>query len=283
MSELSGGPHLIEDLELALRLVDLAAEIACPLFDAGIAVETKADGTPVTEADLNVERELIHVLGDERPGDAVLSEESGSSGDSRRRWIIDPIDGTEMFVTGRETWGTHLALAIDGDVVLGVVSRPASKRRWWAARGLGAHTSGVTGSTSDRSLRVSEVASLAEGRVSVWSEGPSRVVDRLDGLTTLVEPGYDDYLDIVDGRLDAVLFPHPGVAFAWDHAPAVIMIAEAGGRFRDPSGGTRIDVGTGVFSNGRIDGELDSAIADHRWGAEFLGHQPAVTTGGPTG
>lgn len=45
-------------------------------------------------------------------------------------------------------------------------------------------------------------------------------------------PGDDDYLDIVDGRLDAVLFPHPGVAFAWDHATAVIMITEAGGRSR---------------------------------------------------
>ncbi|HUF99822.1 MAG TPA: inositol monophosphatase family protein [Ilumatobacter sp.] len=80
-------------------------------------------------------------------------------------------------------------------------------------------------------------------------------------LTHLVEPAYDDYLDVIEGRLEALIFPCPGVAFAWDHAPSVILIAEAGGRFRDPSGGARTDAGSGLFTNGLVDAELDAAIS----------------------
>lgn len=255
------GDGLSDDVELALRLADRAAEIARPHFEVGVTSRAKADGSPVTAADLAVEDELVRMLGAERPSDAVLSEEAGSSGHSHRRWLIDPIDGTEKFLAKDSCWGTHIALEIDGSVAVGVMTRPVQRLRWWAALGLGAHRSEEGTARSEAHLQVSRVSTLEASRITVWAEGPSQVADALATQANLVEPGYDDYIDLIEGRLDAIVFPRPGVAFAWDHAPAVILAAEAGGRFRDPSGGARFESGSGVFSNGLIDPELDRAIA----------------------
>ncbi len=252
---------LSDDVGLALRLADKASAIARPLFDTGVSSRPKADGSPVTAADLAVEAELTSILDSERPGDALLSEEAGSSGHSTRRWIIDPIDGTEKFLEGDPSWGTHIALEIDGSVVVGVITRPVRGLRWWAARGLGAHRSQEGESRSDARLQVSQVSTLEASRISVWAEGPSPVTDHLSTRSNLIEPGYDDYIDLIEGRLDAIVFPRPGVAFAWDHAPAVVLVDEAGGRFRNPGGGTRIDRGSGVFTNGLIDSEFNRTVA----------------------
>ncbi|MEM8621602.1 MAG: inositol monophosphatase family protein [Actinomycetota bacterium] len=248
------------DVELALHLADVAADIARPLFESGVRVEQKPDGSPVTAADFAVERELTRMLHIERPDDAWLSEEAGSSGHSHRRWIIDPIDGTEQFVARQPSWGSHVALEIDGCITVGVITRPMRRLRWWAAQGGGAHRcrEGQTG-TGHR-LRVSAVPSLRSANVSVWAEGPSPIAECLSSRTRLVEPGYDDYIDLIEGHLDAIVFPRIGVARVWDHAPAVVLTKEAGGRFRDPRGGTSINDGTGVFTNGLVDDDLDDAI-----------------------
>ncbi len=127
------------DLELALDLADVADTVTVPAFRRpDLAVETKPDLTPVTEADRAAEQALRAVLGDRRPDDAVLGEEYGTSGSGERRWILDPIDGTKNFVRGIPVWGTLIALEDRGELVVGVVSAPMLGRRWWAGRGLGA-------------------------------------------------------------------------------------------------------------------------------------------------
>src|SRR5918997_4018175 len=122
-----------DDLALALSLVDEADAIALPAFDRGVAVSAKADGTPVTEADRAVERALRERLAAERPGDGVLGEELGEAGGGERRWVLDPLDGTEWFARGIPVWGTLIALERDGEPLVAVISAPALKRRWWAA------------------------------------------------------------------------------------------------------------------------------------------------------
>ena len=120
------------DLELALALADVADGIALPRFRSGLAVDVKADLTPVTEADLAVEAELRRMLAEKRPDDAVLGEEHGASAGGERRWILDPIDGTRNYSRGIPVWATLVALEEAGTVLLGVVSAPALARRWWA-------------------------------------------------------------------------------------------------------------------------------------------------------
>ena len=103
------------DLDLALRLADAADAISLGRFRArDLVVETKPDRTPVTEADRAVERELRAMLALERRPDAMLGEEAGETGSGRRRWMIDPIDGTRNYSRGVPVWATLIALEVDG-------------------------------------------------------------------------------------------------------------------------------------------------------------------------
>src|SRR6202044_2044649 len=95
------------DLQLALTAADLADRITVSSFRRPtLAVETKADLSPVTEADKAVEAVVRQLIARECPGDAVLGEEMGSTGGGNRRWLIDPIDGTVNFVRGIPVWAT---------------------------------------------------------------------------------------------------------------------------------------------------------------------------------
>ena len=121
----SGSPDYTDDLRLAHVLADDADSLTGARFKAlDLHVMSKPDLTPVTEADLAVEESLRRTLSRVRSRDAVLGEEHGSTGHSQRRWVIDPIDGTKNFVRGVPVWATLIALVVDDEVVLGVVSAP---------------------------------------------------------------------------------------------------------------------------------------------------------------
>ncbi|HUG50695.1 MAG TPA: inositol monophosphatase family protein, partial [Terrimesophilobacter sp.] len=127
------------DLQFARRLADEADALSMARFRAtDLVVTTKPDLSPVSDADKAVEQAIRSAIGRDRPGDSVLGEEFGTIGQSRRQWIIDPIDGTKNYVRGVPVWATLIALAIDGVPQVGVVSAPALGKRWWAAKGSGA-------------------------------------------------------------------------------------------------------------------------------------------------
>lgn len=239
------------DLDLALRLADAADAISLPHFRSGLAVETKADLTPVTEADRAVEAEIRRLLADARPEDAILGEEEGVAGTGSRRWIVDPIDGTRNYARGIPVWATLVALEVDGRVELGVVSAPALHGRWWAERGAGAYADGER-------IRVSAVDRVEDAVLSFSIESPVPPIARrawhARGLGDfwahmLVAEG------AVDGAVDAV-----GVS-EWDLAAVQVIVEEAGGRFSDADGAARIDSGTAVTSNGLLHEELLAAVA----------------------
>ena len=125
-----------------------------PRFRADdLRVDTKADLTPVSEADRAAEAALRARLARERPGEAVLGEEEG--GDDTSGWILDPIDGTRNYTRGIPVWATLIAYAER----IAVVSAPALGRRWWAERGAGAFADGepirVSASGGSRTRRSS--------------------------------------------------------------------------------------------------------------------------------
>jgi histidinol-phosphatase len=159
-----------DDLALAIELCNVADEITLARFRAhDLHVETKPDLTPVSEADHAVEVAIRDRLEAARPGDAILGEEMGTTGDAPRRWIVDPIDGTKSYVRGVPAWATLLALEDRGELVVGVVSAPALGRRWWAARGGGAFADGDP-------IRVSEVHELGDAQLCFanfkdWARG----------------------------------------------------------------------------------------------------------------
>ena len=249
---------LLDDLSLAHSLVTQASEIALGHYRAGLEAHTKPDGSPVTKADLEVERSIVLGLRRERPDDGVLGEELGAAGSSRRRWIIDPIDGTFNFVAGNPKWGTHLALEEDGEIRFGVIGRPAQSRRFWAARGHGAFRADEAALDEATRISVSDRALLSECRATFWAEEPHACIDRLRAHTRFVTPDFDAILDLAEGRIEAVVVPTGG---PWDHAPAAVLVEEAGGRFSDAEGGRRIDRGECRFSNGHVHDALVALLA----------------------
>jgi histidinol-phosphatase len=247
------------DLRLALELADVADQISLGRFQAAdLVVETKPDLTPVTEADRAVEDALRKQLAVERPGHAVLGEEFGGDGGAGPRWIIDPIDGTKNYVRGVPVWATLIALEQDGDLTVGVVSAPALKRRWWAARGEGAWADG-------RRIHVSAVsdlgdASLAHGSLDGW-EARGQLPAFLD-LTRRVwrARGFGDFWQhmlVAEGAVDVALEP---VVQIWDLAALKVVVEEAGGRMTDLAGVARADGGDAVTSNGRLHDQVLAAL-----------------------
>jgi inositol-phosphate phosphatase/L-galactose 1-phosphate phosphatase/histidinol-phosphatase len=121
---------------LANRLADAAGEIIRPYFRAIETSETKADESPVTAADRAVEMRIRDILAEERPGDGVFGEEFGvKKSESGLTWVIDPIDGTKPFISGRATFGTLIALCEGDEAVVGVIDQPIVKDRWVGVKG----------------------------------------------------------------------------------------------------------------------------------------------------
>lgn len=273
-------PDLVDDLELALELADRADAVSLGRFRAvDLDVQTKPDRTPVTEADLAVERAIRDRLAEERPGDGILGEEFGTEGDVTRQWIIDPIDGTANFLRGIPVWGTLIALAIDGVPVVGVASSPAMGRRWWAARGTGAWTvesAAEAGASSNeradaasarfpgaRRLHVSAVEELSDASLSFQSLAQWRqagYLDRLLALGDLVwrDRAYGDlwsYMLLAEGLLDIT---GEFDVKPYDLAALVPIVEEAGGRFTSITGEPGPWHGSSLATNGRLhDAVLD--------------------------
>lgn len=231
----------------------MAAEIGMSGFQSTFVTQEKADGSPVTEIDLAIEQALLRILAEERPFDTVLGEEFGTTGTAPRRWILDPIDGTFNFVDGNDCWGTHVALEQDGEIVLGIISRPARDQCWWAVRGAGAYKAPLTDFRQKEQLQVSSIATLAQSQASVWGQIPAAPLARINNETQRKQPELDDILRLAEGKLEIVIDP---LGKVWDHAPAMILVEEAGGRFYDQAWGRRFDSGEGRFTNGRIDQQL---------------------------
>lgn len=240
-------PGYAADLELALRLADAADAISLPRFGAGdLRVDSKPDLTPVSDADLAVERSIREQLAAERPADRVLGEEFGealagdSSTGSSRCWVLDPIDGTKNFVRGVPVWATLIALMDGPDPVVGVVSAPALARRWWAAAGSGAF--GSFNGAPGRRLQVSGVTALDDASVSYsdyaeWAAAPGqeagfrRLIDR--SWRSRAYGDFYSYVLVAEGAVDIALEPELSL---WDLAALVPVITESGGRVTDITG-----------------------------------------------
>ncbi|HLL09245.1 MAG TPA: inositol monophosphatase family protein [Nocardioidaceae bacterium] len=249
----------IDDLRLAHLLADDADSLTMSRFrSADLHVVTKADSTPVTDADHAVEEVVRRTLGRARPRDAVVGEEQGSTGWGPRRWIVDPIDGTKSFMRGVPVWATLIALMVEDSVVVGCVSAPALGRRWWASLADGASTGKSL--TSARPCRVSDVSRLDAASVSYSSFVSWEASGRLEDALALSRRcwqtrAYGDFwshLLVAEGAVDIAAEPELKLH---DMAALSIVVEEAGGRFTDLAGRPG-PLGAGaVSSNGRLHDE----------------------------
>jgi histidinol-phosphatase len=230
------------DLRLAHTLADDADEVTLARFlAADLAVESKPDLTPVTDADRAAEQRIRAAIQRTRPGDGIRGEEYGSQGepDSPRQWVIDPIDGTKNYVRGVPVWATLIALIQDGTPVVGLVSAPALGRRWFAAQGAGAWAGGSM--SSARRIRVSQVGDLAGASLSYSSLSGWEKSARLEGFLALTRAvwrtrafgDFWSYMLLAEGAVDIAAEPELALH---DMAALAPIVTEAGGRFTDTSG-----------------------------------------------
>lgn len=257
-----------DDLRLAHLLADDADSLTESRFRAiDLHVMSKPDLTPVTDADRSVEEAIRRTLSRVRSRDAVVGEEHGSTGHSQRRWIVDPIDGTKNFVRGVPVWATLIALAVEDQIVLGVVSAPLLHRRWWASAGNGTWTG--------RSLikatpcRVSDVRRLADASLSYAGIGGWAEIGRLEDFLALARTcwrtrAYGDfwsYMLLAEGAVDLCAEPELQL---YDMAALDVIVREAGGRFSALDGSDGPFGGSALASNGHL----------HEAALAFLGGLP---------
>jgi histidinol-phosphatase len=254
-----------DDLRLAHTLADAADAVTTARFHADdLRIDTKPDLTPVSDADRAAEQAMREILQTERPGDAVIGEEYGVTGDSPRRWVMDPIDGTKNFVRGVPVWATLIALQHNDRSVVGVVSAPSLHRRWWASEGAGAWVQ--EGQAAARRCSVSAVAVLGDAFVSYASlDGWAKAGrgDRFQDLLAQVwrTRAYGDFWShmlVAEGAVDIACEPEVSL---WDLAALQVIVTEAGGRFSDLSGVERADGGSVLSSNGLLHDDVLARLA----------------------
>jgi histidinol-phosphatase len=242
-------------LEFALELALRAEQEILPRF-RNVDVLLKPDGTVVTEADRSAERLMREIIGHEFPKDGVLGEEYGESfgqTDStdrpRRRWILDPIDGTAAFTLGIPTFGTLIALEQDGEPILGVIHFPGTGETVYAANGMGCWYRTRDGHATqvhcDASIGRVDEAYLSSTGVYDTRIQPRRASHPIDLAAAIRAAGRFRFVgDCMQHALVARGFLHAAIdpeMHPWDNAAIIPCIREAGGAVAS-AGGQRKDL-----------------------------------------
>ena len=224
-------------LGIAEAAADAAGATIRPLFRSALIVEAKGDASPVTEADRAAERAIRALLADRHPDHGVIGEEYGSTNaDAEWVWVLDPIDGTRAFVTGRPLFGTLIGLLHRGRPVLGLIDQPVTGERWIGLAGQLTRFRSTLGGTPRcrpcRSLADAELSCTSPDMFDADSAPRFARVKKAARRTTW---GGDCYaygllaLGLVDAVVDATMKP-------WDWAALVPIIEGAGGRCTDWAG-----------------------------------------------
>jgi inositol-phosphate phosphatase / L-galactose 1-phosphate phosphatase / histidinol-phosphatase len=243
--------HCPDDLiALAHRLAEAGGAAARRYYRTPVAVDTKADESPVTIADREAESAIRAILALERPEDGIIGEEHGRERTGASHvWVIDPIDGTKSFLAGRPIFGTLIALFRDGVPILGLIDQPIVHDRWLGAAGRQTTLNGAP--CQIRPCPALADAVLATTAPDIFSAAELTRFATLQRATRRTMYGGDCYnyglmaagfLDIV---LESSMQPH-------DWAALVPVVEGAGGSISDWSGAPlRLESGRGdVLASG---------------------------------
>lgn len=224
-----------EHLHVALEAARAAGKISRDYYAGNFTVETKADMTPVTQADVECEAAIRETILGRFPDHGIYGEEMGRThGDAEYLWLVDPIDGTKGFVRQYPFFSTQIALMHNGEIVLGVSSAPMMKELAWAEKGIGAFLHGerlaVSGIDDPQRASVStgNLKSLANG--DGW-EQLGKIVAAADRIR-----GYGDFYHyhlLAAGKIEAVIESDVNIL---DIAALSVLVTEAGGLFTDLNG-----------------------------------------------
>lgn len=233
-------------IAFANRLADTSGAVIRPLFRRRIAVDHKRGRhafDPVTEADKGAERAIRDLIDRERPDDAVLGEEFGEKkGRSGYRWVLDPVDGTRAFITGRHEWGSLIGLEHAGKPVMGILDQPVLGERFIGVNG----AAQLIQAGLISPLQVRACASVAEAVLCATDPGayfsPEQLsaFARVERLAKMTRYGGDCYLfaALALGFVDIVVEAN---FHAWDVSALIPLVEGAGGIITNWQGGSAQD------------------------------------------
>ena len=246
-------------LEFATDLAWRAGRITLAHFQTDVVVERKTDTSPVTLADRQAERLLRQRIANQFPDDGIVGEEFGAVREAaRRRWIIDPIDGTRAFVRGVPLFGVLIALELDGDALIGVIHLPALQETLCAARDLGCWW-------NSRRARASTTSDLAHALILTTdfnrADHPAQRPgwERLCARSELCRTWGDcyGYTLVATGRAEAMIDPSLSI---WDAAAVAPIITEAGGLISDLDGKPSYSNGSLVATNAPLGHDIRALL-----------------------
>ncbi len=252
----------IEMLAIAERAAREAGGVLLEEFGKSPNITAKADGTLVTETDIRAEGKIINAIKDAYPKHNILSEE-GSPGEkpSKFCWIIDPLDGTHNFIRGIPVFGTSIALAMEGEVILGVIYMPIADEMYTALKDNGAYLNAKKISVSSNNL--------AEATI-IYDSGFRRGGEAmLKGLGRIAENAFNIRMTgstarglsfVAEGKVDAEIEYTDKI---WDFAAGAIIVEEAGGMVTGHNGKKwTLNTTNYLISNKVIHSQILSLIAD---------------------
>lgn len=245
-------------IEVATSAIRRGGDVLLAHAGCDTGVREKSRNNPVTDADFMSEEAIRSILSAAYPKTGILSEESAPETPLRGyTWIVDPLAGTANYAAGIPLYAVNIALARDGEVLLGMTYDPVADELFRAVKGGGAYL-------NDTPARVSEHALLSEAILGFdtgynVTEG-KRVLDKVSGLWSRVRglrslgSASMALAYIACGRIDAYL---RGSLQPWDIASGTLLIEEAGGRVTDWQGRRDVANNRGILAtNGRLHGEL---------------------------
>lgn len=248
-----------EVLEQAIELTKAAGELTLQWFgQSDLEIETKVDGSPVTQADRAAEAFIRDELSRRFPDDAIVGEEfPDTPGSSGRTWLIDPIDGTKSFAHGVPMFATLVAVSDEDGPAVGVVGVPALDEMVWAGRGLGCYHDGAP--TSVSGVGTLDASCLTTSGFEYWPEDRFSAIAGSGALIRTWGDGYG-YVLLATGRVEAMI--DPGLN-PWDVAPMNVVVPEAGGTITSFSGEDRPGSGDVIASNGSVHQDVLNLVARH--------------------
>lgn len=256
-------PSGVTPVDLASRLLlaqqagQEAGRLTLQYFQqASLAVERKADQSPVTVADRGAEQLLRQRIAAAFPADAILGEEYGKTeGTSGFTWILDPIDGTKSFISGVPLYGTMIGVEHSGRSLIGFVYMPGLGEGVFASVGNGCWH--FRDDQQPRQAHVSARPRLADGLFvtsqvdSFARRGAAEAFHRLEKAAYVTRTWGDcyGYLLVATGRAEVMVDP---ILNVWDAAAVQPIIEEAGGTFTDWRGLPTIHAGEAIATNGLV-------------------------------
>lgn len=244
----------------AAELAKLAGDIAIKHYRTGLTVEWKADGSPVTMADRAAETAAREWVNKYFPEDGLLGEEFGEDRPgAKRRWIIDPIDGTKTFVRGTPLWGSLVALCEGEKVLAGAAYFPAVGESIAAAPGAGCWWNGSLTTVSSVDSMSRAMVLITDDRCRERREFAASY-DRVAAAAAISRTWGDcfGYLLVATGRAEAMF---DSVMSPWDAAALQPIIEEAGGVFTDWSGKPTAFGGSSVATNAALSDTIRELLA----------------------